>query len=227
MSRTIDVTNREEMETFISEVNSKRPLDLVIANAGISPVGVPAHEALKTTTDVNLTGTLNTLIPAITCMLQRPGGPSGHVVIMSSLTAIPKGSVSFAGKLSQGMMPYAWTKHNLLTLAKGLRAEYHPWLKVTTICPGLVMSDLTRAYGKVLQEEEALGKLAISPDEAAEEVIRGLEKGKAVISFPSWAVVCMKMMDFMPHGWVAKAVSSRLPGGKKEETAHGCLACWQ
>ncbi len=88
-SRTevLDVCKRARLAAWIAEVDRAAPLDLVIANAGISAGtgdGGETEAQARRIVATNFDGVLNTVLPAIACM--GPRG-RGQVAIMSSLAA--------------------------------------------------------------------------------------------------------------------------------------------
>ena len=90
---TGDVTDAAAMAAWIEAADKLQPLDLVIANAGISGgtsgAADDAQQADKIFA-VNLHGVFNTIRPAVACMLKRG---QGQIAIMSSLA----GFRGFAG----------------------------------------------------------------------------------------------------------------------------------
>src|SRR5262249_51392865 len=81
-----DVTDAPAMKAWIEAADRIEPLDLVIANAGIS-AGTFSDEGIdsqgaESIFAVNLYGVLNTVHPALPLMLERK---RGQIAIMSSL----------------------------------------------------------------------------------------------------------------------------------------------
>ena len=80
----IDVVDAEALKIWILECDEKNPIDLVIANAGISNAGQTVSMAFNQKIfDVNLQGVLNTIHPIIPRMQSRQ---CGHIALMSSLS---------------------------------------------------------------------------------------------------------------------------------------------
>ena len=82
----IDVTDRDAMAAFVEEADAAAPLDLVIANAGVSEASAGMAKDLEGScrwlTDVNLVGVYNTVFPALDKMKERG---HGQIALMSSL----------------------------------------------------------------------------------------------------------------------------------------------
>ena len=84
--KIIDVCDEAAMSRFLKTINDTAPVDLVIANAGISAGtgdGEPESAGqVRQIFNVNLNGVLNTIQPLIPAMVKRH---RGHIAIMSSL----------------------------------------------------------------------------------------------------------------------------------------------
>jgi NADP-dependent 3-hydroxy acid dehydrogenase YdfG len=95
----LDVTDAEAVAAWVAGAEHRRPLDLVIANAGISAGthgGGESVEQVRAIFAVNLAGVVNTVMPALAPMRQRRRGRIG---IMSSLA----GFRGFPGALGRSL----------------------------------------------------------------------------------------------------------------------------
>ncbi|MGF7120130.1 mycofactocin-coupled SDR family oxidoreductase [Rhodococcus sp. TAF43] len=111
------------------------PLDVVVANAGISDNPGPSWEiddaVWNRSIDVNVTGTWHTVKAGVAEM--DPSG--GSVVIVSSTAAI---------KAVPGASHYSAAKHAITGLAKTLANELGPRaIRVNTVHPGAVATAMT------------------------------------------------------------------------------------
>ena len=130
IAKTIDVTDRSGMSEWILSINQINGLDLVIANAGIS--GGFSGQALEDIVndykifDINLTGVLNTIYPALPDMARRR---TGQIVIISSL----------AGFVPMPSAPaYAASKAGVVGMTLPIAREFaRTGIRVVTIAPGL------------------------------------------------------------------------------------------
>jgi short-subunit dehydrogenase len=178
-----DVRDGDAMSRWIEAADHLVPLDLVIANAGISSGthkgGGETEEMMRDVLAVNIEGTLNTVLPAIRLMRARGGG---QIAIMASLAA-------FRGHAQAPA--YCASKAALLALAEGLRARHKAdGLRVSAICPGFVRTPMTAANTFPMP-------LMMEPDAAALRVRRGLERNQAVIAFPpplAWAARLSRLL---------------------------------
>ena len=191
-----DVTDRNAMATWIAACDAVAPLDLAIANAGISAgtggdEGETEAQARKIFA-VNLDGTLNTLFPAIERMRPRR---RGQVAVMSSLAA-------FRG--FPGAPAYCASKAAVRVWAESLRPELaREGIGVSVICPGFVESRMTAVNDFHMP-------LLMSAEKAAGIVERGLERGKARIAFPLRLYAGVWLLAALPPGWTDAAMN-RLP----------------
>lgn len=108
-------------------------LDVIINNAGIMPIRFMAEantDEWDAMIDVNLKGTLYGIAAALPVFLAQQ---SGHIINMSSVSGL---------KVAPGGAVYAGTKFAVRAISEGLRQEVGPHVRVTSIAPGYVESDL-------------------------------------------------------------------------------------
>ena len=130
-TRVADVTDEAAMEAWILAADQSAPLDLVIANAGISGGGV-GEVADRRMFAVNLAGVLNTVLPAIPAMQSRG---RGQIAIMSSLAG-------FRG--FPDTPAYSATKAAVKSWGEGLRGSLRgDGIGVSVICPGFIRTPMT------------------------------------------------------------------------------------
>jgi NADP-dependent 3-hydroxy acid dehydrogenase YdfG len=80
----VDVRDQEAMRTAVSLVDDAHPLDLVIANAGVSGGSAGQEGTAARIFAVNLIGTAHTVEPLLPRFVQRR---QGHLALMSSLAS--------------------------------------------------------------------------------------------------------------------------------------------
>lgn len=165
----IDVTDRAAMARWLEDCERARPIDLVIANAGIGAGTEEGAESEAQTRDifaVNLDGVLNTVLPLIPRFLARG---RGQIALMSSLA-------SFRG--FPGAPTYCASKAALRVWGEGLRGDLRArGVEVSVICPGFVVSRMT-ARNKFRMP------FLMPADRAAAIVRRGLSRDRGRIAFP-------------------------------------------
>lgn len=110
-----DVADRAGMSAAVAEVIERfGRLDVVVANAGVTPVPATLRTMDPADFDrvvaINLTGVFNTVHPALDHIVRR----RGHVVVVSSCAAFAPG---------MGGSPYMLTKAAVEQLGRALRVE--------------------------------------------------------------------------------------------------------
>jgi short-subunit dehydrogenase len=171
----IDVTDRRAMADWIAHLDAAGPIDLVIANAGISAGtggGGESEAQARAIYAVNLDGVLNTIHPALDRMRQRGnerGRLKGQIALMSSLAA-------FRG--FPGAPAYSASKAAVKSYGEALRVELaREGIGVSVICPGFVrsrMTEINRFHMPLLMDSAR----------AAQIIQRGLARNRARIAFP-------------------------------------------
>ena len=135
--RRLDVTDRADVVSFVDwAVAAHGRIDVIVNNAGVMPLSrldallVDEWDAMI---DVNVRGLLNGIAAALP-QFQRQG--HGHFVTVASVGAhevVPTAAV------------YCATKHAAWAITEGLRQELDPAIRVTTVSPGVVESELAQS----------------------------------------------------------------------------------
>ena len=187
-ARLIDVTDGPAMVRWMAAVDDGHPLDLVIANAGISGAEERAREIFA----VNLAGVLNTVLPAIPPM---KGRGRGQIAIMSSIAAI-RGLPSAPA--------YAASKAAVKAYGEGLRGSLAAdGVRVTVICPGFVKSPMTASNRFPMP-------FLMEAEKAAGIIRRGLAREAPLIAFPWPLVWGMRLASALPSR-IADSLLGRVP----------------
>ena len=165
-----DVTDRDATRDWIESVDDTWPVDLVIANAGISggtgEAGIEGTDQVRAIMAANVDGVVNTVHPAIDRMTPRG---RGQIALMSSLA-------SFRG--FPGAPAYCASKAAVRTYGEALRGSlYRHGIEVSVICPGFVKSRMTAVNPYRMP-------LLMEADRAADIIARGLARNKPRIAFP-------------------------------------------
>jgi len=191
LAHTIDVTDRDAMRNWIERTDDDHPLDLVIANAGISGGGLDEN-ATRDIFAVNMAGVLNSMFPAIERMRQRG---YGQIALMSSLSG-------FIGMPSAPA--YSASKVMVKAYGEAMRGRLKNYgIEVSVICPGFVESRLTA--GNTFKMP-----LLMKADKAALIIARGLARNKITIAFPGPTATAMRLLALLPAG-LANRLLSRMP----------------
>ncbi len=164
-----DVNDAQETEAALKTANALCPLELVIANAGVSGGILGTKEsALSTRTilETNIFGVVNTVQPAIE-LFKKNG--RGQLALVSS-TAGYRGLASCPAYSASKVCVKAW--------GEALRVFLRPHqIAVSVICPGFIATPLTDANTFRMP-------LIMSADKAAEIIKKRLRKNAAIIAFP-------------------------------------------
>jgi len=132
-----DVRERSQLAAAVAAgVSGLGHLDVVVANAGISPIGktVPAIAWLETVS-VNLSGIVNTLEAAFPHL--RAGA---SIVCTGSMAALLPGSMEKAGFGAAG---YAYSKRAVARLVHDLALQLAPLsIRVNAVHPGNIDTDM-------------------------------------------------------------------------------------
>jgi NADP-dependent 3-hydroxy acid dehydrogenase YdfG len=131
----LDVTDKAQMETVVAAVVEEfGRLDVLINNAGLMPIRPMAEvntDEWDAMIDINLKGTLYGIAAALPRFLAQE---SGHIINLSSVAGIKV--------FAPGGTVYSGTKFAVSAITEGLRQEVGSKIRVTSIEPGAVESDL-------------------------------------------------------------------------------------
>ena len=183
---TVDVTDAGAMETWLAAADAAVPLDLVIANAGISEGTGRSGESPEQARRIfrtNIDGVVNTVQPAITLMQPRR---RGHVAIVSSLAA-------YRG--FPGAPAYSASKAAVRTYGEGLRGALHgDNIGVTVICPGFIETPMTAVNPYPMP-------MMMTAARAAERIHRAISRDKASVAFPWPLHGVVWLLGALPAAW--------------------------
>lgn len=179
----VDVTDRAATATWVEASETLRPLDLIIANAGISAGtggGGETDAQTRAIFAVNVDGVFNTVMPAIPLLRARRRGQIG---IMSSLAG-------FRG--FPGAPAYCASKAAVRLWGEGLRGELAPLgIGVSVICPGFVATPMTAANRFSMP-------FLMDVERASAIMARGLAENRGRIAFPWPMHVMARMAGCLP-----------------------------
>jgi NADP-dependent 3-hydroxy acid dehydrogenase YdfG len=182
----LDVTRRDSFASFLDQVSERLgPIDVLINNAGIMPIG-PFDEEDDATArrmiDINLHGVIHGMKLAIPGMKQRG---SGHLVNLASQ----------AGKAGlPGGATYCATKHAVVGLSEAVRAELHDTgVEVSVVMPSVVKTELGGGLAEVR------GVKQLEPEEVAEAIVKALQFPKFDVWVPASSAVIDKLFHPLPR----------------------------
>jgi short-subunit dehydrogenase len=181
----IDIADRGAMAAWSSAFDRTFPVDLIIANAGIS-AGIDrggGYEPIDVTLEqigVNLLGTVHTIAPLLPALLQRR---RGRIVLVASVAAL-RGLPYSAG--------YCASKAGVRAYGEALRPLLEEQgVGVTVVSPGFFTSPMTDRW-------EGPTPFLVSGEEAARRIKRGIDRGRRRIAFPLSLSFAMRFCDLAP-----------------------------
>ncbi|PRX69445.1 NADP-dependent 3-hydroxy acid dehydrogenase YdfG [Nonomuraea fuscirosea] len=143
--RRLDVTDRRDVAAFADGAAERHGrIDVIVNNAGVMPLSrldALLVDEWDRMIDVNVRGLLYGIAAALP-HFQRRG--EGHFVTVASVGAhqvVPTGAV------------YCGTKYAAWAITEGLRQEMDPGIRVTTLSPGVVESELAGSITDPLAQE--------------------------------------------------------------------------
>ncbi|RAI57531.1 SDR family NAD(P)-dependent oxidoreductase [Roseicella frigidaeris] len=188
LPQAIDVRDAAAMRGWIAGAGR---LDLVIANAGISAGtggATEPPEQARAIFETNVTGALNTALPAIDAMAaQAPGsgGLRGRVAVIASIAAfiaVP------------GAPAYCASKAAVQRWAEALDAtERRRGIRLHAVCPGYIRTPMTAANRFPMP-------LLMEPGEAARRALAGIAAGRLRIAFPWPIYLAARLGGALPPG---------------------------
>ncbi len=188
VSAAIDVKATTTLTQWIETRDQQQPIDLIIANAGItSSIGndgqaEPWHR-VEQLFQVNLIGAVASIHPLTIRMAARG---RGQIALMSSLGAYVGMPISPA---------YNASKAAVKVYGEGLRGWLAPQgVGVSVICPGFIASNMSKAY-------PGPTPFLLSAEKAAAIIRNGLARNRAIIAFPWPLTLSMRFLALLPTDW--------------------------
>jgi NAD(P)-dependent dehydrogenase (short-subunit alcohol dehydrogenase family) len=180
----LDVTERGSFEGFLREVEGRLgPLEALINNAGIMPIGPFAQEsdeAARRIVDINLHGVLLGSKLALARFIPRG---RGHLVNIASAA----GKVGFAGGAT-----YCATKHGVVGLSEALRAELRgSGVDISVVMPVVVRTEL----GSGLPEPRLFKP--VQPEDVAARIVEALRLRLFDVYVPKSLAAIVRMQALM------------------------------
>ena len=175
-----DIANEDAVAAFAHRTLERGPVHIVMNVAGISTWGRIedlASQHWRDCVEIDLMGPIHVMSAFVPAMIEA--GRGGHVVNVSSAAGL------FGLPLHA---PYSAAKFGLRGVSEVLRFDLASHdIGVTLVCPGAVATPLVgtvdivgvdRTDPRVVKAVSGFEKHAVSPEKAAEAMIRGVEKGR-------------------------------------------------
>jgi NAD(P)-dependent dehydrogenase (short-subunit alcohol dehydrogenase family) len=185
-----DVTDLDAMRAAAARVEQELgPIDLAVLNAGTwKQIDVTAWdtELFRRHVETNLMGMVHGIDAVLPGMRRRRGGVIAGVSSVAGYRGWPSSEA------------YGSTKAAEINLLESLRIDLLPLdIKVLTVCPGFVRSDLTA-------KNTFRMPFLMDPPDAAARIADGIAREKAEIVFPLPMMLLMKATRLVPvRPWTA------------------------
>jgi short-subunit dehydrogenase len=195
----VDVTDRRAVADAHNLVQERLgPLDLAVLNAGVwHPVAASRidADAAAGSMAVNYQGIVNALEPIVPAMVARRAGQIALVASVAGYRGLPQAAA------------YAPSKAAVIALAETMRLELdRHGIMVQVVNPGFVATPMTAV-------NEFPMPFLLQADDAANRIVRGLERGRFEIAFPWQLVTILKLLRILPYRAFFPVARRALPRG--------------
>src|SRR6185369_8405946 len=179
----LDVADADATYKAVSSIDARRPLDFIVANAGIGGI-TPGKkldwQRVKAIFETNLVGAAATIAGAVPGMVARGDGRIVAVASVAGFRGLPRFGA------------YSASKAGLITLCESLRIDLHgTGVSVTTVCPGYVQTEMLTP-GKS-------HPFVVSVDDAVATILGAADARDAVCTFPAPIVAGMRALGALPR----------------------------
>ena len=182
----LDVTERDSFAAFLDEAEREvGPIDVLINNAGIMPIGRFADEddaTARRMIDINLHGVIFGTKLALARMEPRN---SGHIVNIASQ----------AGKAGlPGGATYCATKHAVVGLSEAVAAELDGTnVEISVVMPAVVNTELAAGL------KDVRGVKNLEPEEVADAIVEALETNRFEVWVPRSSAAISTVLNLVPR----------------------------
>lgn len=178
----LDVTDAESWRAF---VDAAGPLDVLVNNAGIMPIGSVLKEPDEVTRailDVNVHGVIHGTKAVAPGMAERGGG---HIVNVASAV----GRVPVAGGAT-----YSASKFAVIGFSEATRSELAPLgIDVSMVLPTVVRTELAAGV------QAARFVKAVTAQDVAEVIEEAIRRPRAEMWVPRWTQGMAKVTQLLPR----------------------------
>ena len=190
----IDVTDRAALAAWLTAFDDAHPVDLVVANAGISidkdNSSLDDFSRLRHTMAVNVDGVFNTVEPLVGRMMARRTGQIAVVSSLASFFGLPYSASYNASKAAVRV----WGESIRFVLKRS-------GIGVSVICPGFVVSRLTADAPFPMP-------FLMSSAQASAIIRHGLERNRPRIAFPIGTKAAVWLGCTLPGRWTARLLGA-------------------
>ncbi len=182
----LDVTDPDSWAAFLAETGEVGPIDVLVNNAGIMPLGPVLKEpdaVARAIIDVNVHGIINGTKAVAPGMADRG---RGHIVNVASAV----GRIAIAEGAT-----YSASKFAAVGFSEATRAELKPLgVDVSVILPTVVSTELAAGVSA------ARGVKAVSAEDVAEVIVAAIRKPAPELWVPRWVQAMNRTTGILPRG---------------------------
>ena len=194
LAAAIDVVDRDKLAPWLAAFDDAHPVDLLIANAGISidkdNSSLDDFSIIRKTFEVNVGGTLNTVESLLSRLMARKRGQIAVMASLASFIGLPYSASYNASKAAVRV----WGESIRYVLKKY-------GIGVSVICPGFVTTRLTA-------EAPFPMPFIMSTARASAIIRRGLARNSARIAFPIGLAAAVWFGVTLPGRWSARLLGA-------------------
>jgi hypothetical protein len=185
VSAPLDVADPGSWAAFLEAVGAIGPVDVLVNNAGIMPLGAVLEESAVVTSailNVNLLGVINGTKAVAAGMANRRRGHIVNVASAVGRVAVPNGAT------------YSASKFAVVGFSEATRAELAPHsIDVSMVLPTVVLTELSAGV------PAARGVKPVTADDVARVIEATIRKPKAETWVPRWSQTIAKAANLMPR----------------------------
>ncbi len=184
----VDVRSRESFAALISSVEETvGPIDVLVNNAGVMPVGSFLEESESTTQtvfSVNLLGAVNGMRLVLPGLIARGRGHVVNVASMLGKTELP------------GLASYVASKHAVVGLTAAVRPELQgTGVTLTVILPSIVNTELS---GGIHIPALIRWLARVEPEDVAAAIVASCSARPKEVAVPRWIGVYPVLRPLIP-----------------------------
>jgi NADP-dependent 3-hydroxy acid dehydrogenase YdfG len=184
----LDVTKRDSFEAFVDAAEERLgPLDVLVNNAGIMPLGRFVDEEDATAErmiDINLHGVIHGMKIALPRMTGRNRGNIVNIASQAGKYGAPGGAT------------YSATKHAVVGLTEAVRGELHlegSAVELSYVMPYVVNTELGTGT------QRARGFRNLEPSEVADAIVDALQRGIVDVWVPRSSRHTHRLSGLLPR----------------------------
>lgn len=195
--RPCDALNAQQVADLVADLSqTDKPLDLALLNVGDGPsfnMNNVSVDEVRENLDLNYQSLVNFLIPLIAVMKTQQHGTIAHTNSLAGFIGLPM----------QG--PYCAAKAACRLLMDSCRIELAQYgLRFISLYPGFVATDR-------VAEDGIPAPFEISETQAAQHMLKGIEKEKNDVLFPFVTASLIRLAKILPKPLLAYLLRKSVP----------------